>query len=322
MSIRISSAKARSSAKAFMLDVAAFARAVHGRFPENLILSHDLLEGGYARSRPGDRRRLDRRASRHLCHGGQPEAPLDQGRLAACRLVGPPRARARRQAEAEPALPARSGSSSTICAAAPAALVGMLVGVAVGPRTVVAVGVAGRGRTVRACAAVVGDRIRPQAEEWGWAVPRRADRQVGPASAVARAFLAFVCCPTMGFLPRRGSPLGSAHAVPRRGLMLWHLPSYGRPNARRGRRWGLLAEMWIGPALAVVLALVLGLVPCGRPTGRSPVRPTAMGGSPLAGWFISKPLRPVAAVEWGAAGVSLRGSRDARGAISPIFSSA
>ncbi len=31
-------------------DVAAFAQAVGGRFPENLILSHDLLESGYARS--------------------------------------------------------------------------------------------------------------------------------------------------------------------------------------------------------------------------------------------------------------------------------
>ena len=31
-------------------DVEAFSRAVHGRFPENLILSHDLLESGYARS--------------------------------------------------------------------------------------------------------------------------------------------------------------------------------------------------------------------------------------------------------------------------------
>ena len=31
-------------------DVDAFAQAVSGRFPENLILSHDLLESGYARS--------------------------------------------------------------------------------------------------------------------------------------------------------------------------------------------------------------------------------------------------------------------------------
>ena len=31
-------------------DVAAFSQAVNGRFPENLILSHDLLESGYARS--------------------------------------------------------------------------------------------------------------------------------------------------------------------------------------------------------------------------------------------------------------------------------
>jgi hypothetical protein len=31
-------------------DVDAFRQAVDGRFPENLILSHDLLESGYARS--------------------------------------------------------------------------------------------------------------------------------------------------------------------------------------------------------------------------------------------------------------------------------
>ncbi len=31
-------------------DVEAFSQAVQGRFPENLILSHDLIEGGYARS--------------------------------------------------------------------------------------------------------------------------------------------------------------------------------------------------------------------------------------------------------------------------------
>jgi len=41
--------KARSSARVFY-DVDAFERAVGGKFPENRILSHDLLEGGYARS--------------------------------------------------------------------------------------------------------------------------------------------------------------------------------------------------------------------------------------------------------------------------------
>ena len=31
-------------------DVDAFERATHGRFPENVLLSHDLLEGNYARA--------------------------------------------------------------------------------------------------------------------------------------------------------------------------------------------------------------------------------------------------------------------------------
>ncbi len=48
-STRISSAKARSWARA-STTCEAFSRAVAGRFPENLILSHDLLEGCYARS--------------------------------------------------------------------------------------------------------------------------------------------------------------------------------------------------------------------------------------------------------------------------------
>jgi len=49
MCTRIFSEKDRSSAKG-IYDVDAFRQAVDGRFPENLILSHDLLESGYARS--------------------------------------------------------------------------------------------------------------------------------------------------------------------------------------------------------------------------------------------------------------------------------
>ena len=34
-------------------DVDAFERATHGRFPENTLLSHDLIEGNYARAGAG-----------------------------------------------------------------------------------------------------------------------------------------------------------------------------------------------------------------------------------------------------------------------------
>ena len=68
-------------------DVDAFERALKGRFPENRILSHDLLEGCYARSGLGERRAALRGVSRPLQRRRQPAAPLDARRLAAARLA-------------------------------------------------------------------------------------------------------------------------------------------------------------------------------------------------------------------------------------------
>ena len=91
----------------------------------------------------------------------------------------------------------------------------------------------------------------------------------------------------------------------RRGLLLWHLPSYGRRNARRTPR-GFLPEMWIGPALAVVLAVVLVFVPAPGSADWPFVVPVLVLWlvSPLVGWWISRPLRPVGGeLERPAAGV-------------------
>ena len=71
-------------------DVDAFRQAVDGRFPENLILSHDLLESGYAR------------------RGGQPASPLDTRRLADCRLAAPERVRPARSGRRRDQAPAES----------------------------------------------------------------------------------------------------------------------------------------------------------------------------------------------------------------------
>jgi len=57
-------------------DVDAFDRAVGGRFPENRILSHDLLEGSYARSALV-RRAIVRGFSGALSRGRVPAASLD-----------------------------------------------------------------------------------------------------------------------------------------------------------------------------------------------------------------------------------------------------
>ena len=60
-------------------DVDAFERALKGRFPENRILSHDLLEGCYARAGSAERRRAVRGVSRALQRRCRPPAALDPG---------------------------------------------------------------------------------------------------------------------------------------------------------------------------------------------------------------------------------------------------
>jgi hypothetical protein len=108
-------------------DVDAFRQAVDGRFPENLILSHDLLESGYARSALVTDVDLIEEHPASYTHRGQPAPSLDTRRLAAGRLAaaaraGPPARMAhgsKPKAAAEPALGVcRCGSFSTTCGAA------------------------------------------------------------------------------------------------------------------------------------------------------------------------------------------------------------
>jgi cyclic beta-1,2-glucan synthetase len=62
-------------------DVDAFERATHGRFTENELLSHDLIEGAFARGSRDGHRAL-RRLSNALPDVHAPEASLDSRRLA------------------------------------------------------------------------------------------------------------------------------------------------------------------------------------------------------------------------------------------------
>ena len=115
--------------------------------------------------------------------------------------------------------------------------------------------------------------------EWGWAV-HIALTGKSALRPLTRAFLALVLLPYDGLVYLDAIVRSGVRMLfTRRGLMLWHLPSYGRRNARRTPE-GFLAEMWIGPALAVVLALVLASCRrCDRPAGRSPCRCCCYG------WF-------------------------------------
>ena len=99
-------------------DVDAFERATHGRFPENTLLSHDLIEGSYARAGLAtDVDRL-RRLPDALPHLHPPQAPLDPGRLAAAAVADARGCRAPTAPSPTGCRCSRAGRSSTTCAAA------------------------------------------------------------------------------------------------------------------------------------------------------------------------------------------------------------
>ena len=103
-------------------DVRIFHRLLGGRFPDALLLSHDLVEGAYVRVGLATDIELFDQFPSQLPGLRRPPAPLDPGRLADGRLV---HARAspagRRAADAgcrNPSRPSTAGRSSTTCAAA------------------------------------------------------------------------------------------------------------------------------------------------------------------------------------------------------------
>jgi hypothetical protein len=101
-------------------DVDALRRAIGGRFPENRVLSHDLLEGAHARAGLVRRRRARRGLPVHVLRRDQPPPPLDPRRLADRALALARRARgpAVRPGPTTPSRGCRSGRCSTTCAAA------------------------------------------------------------------------------------------------------------------------------------------------------------------------------------------------------------
>ena len=99
-------------------DVDAFEQATHGRFPENTLLSHDLIEGSYARAGlVTDIIVYDDYPARYLTlHPAQ--APLDPRRLAAAALAHARGCRDRTAPSPTGSRCSRAGRSSTTCAAA------------------------------------------------------------------------------------------------------------------------------------------------------------------------------------------------------------
>ena len=280
-------------------DVEAFSQAVHGRFPENLILSHDLLEGGYARSAlvtdvdlieehpisyamEASRRHRWARGDWQLAGWLLPRVPGPDGK--------------RRPNPLSP-LSVWKLFDNLRRSLVPAALVALLLGGWLwgpSPSWVWELLVAGALFLPPLLAAAIEFVRKPEEREWPLHLVLTGKSAVRP---LARALLTLVLLPYdalvyLDAILRSGVKM----LFTRRGLLLWHMPSYGRRNARRTAP-GFLLEMWIAPVLAVALAVLLIFVPNTRLADWPFVIPVLVLWlvSPVVGWWISRPLRRSAA---------------------------
>ena len=278
-------------------DVDAFRQAVDGRFPENLILSHDLLESGYARSAlvtdvvlieehpasyaiEASRRHRWIRGDWQLAGWLLPHVPGSPGSNGS---------RAQRQPNPLSALSVWKIFDNLRRSLVPPALLALLAGGWLfGPGsawfwTLLVAGVV----FLPALLGAVIELIRkPEDRDWLVHVILTGKSAGRP---IVLALLALVLLP-YDTLICLDAILRSAVRMQftRRGLLLWQLRSYASRNARRTLA-DFFMEMWIAPVVAVVLAFVLWQIRSTEWFFWAPVLLLWLV-SPMVGWWISRPL--------------------------------
>ena len=280
-------------------DVDAFRQAVDGRFPENLILSHDLLESGYARSAlVTDVELIEEHPASYATEASRRHRWIRGD----WQLAGWLMPRVPAPAQAEQTGRVRNPLSALSwwklfdnlrrSLVAPAWLVVLVVGWWWGPGPVwvwTMLVLAAVFVPVLVSAAVDFAR-KPSERDWAVHLSLTADAAVRPFTL---AVLALVFLPYDALL-HLGAILNSAGRMlfTRRGLLLWQLPAYVRRNARR-TLGEFFVEMAIAPATALALAAVLVQTGATAPVwfAAAPVLLLWLV-APVVGWWISKPLRP------------------------------
>ncbi|MDO8207663.1 MAG: glucoamylase family protein [Gallionella sp.] len=285
-------------------DVDAFRKAVDGRFPENLILSHDLLESGYARSALVTDVDLieDHPASyvieasrRHRwIRGDWQLASWLLWRVPGPEFEGPPGStgsKTRRQANPLTALLMWKIFDNLRRSLVPPALLALLaVGWLSGTGPVwfwplLVIGV----MLLPSLLGTVIEFIRKPAErDWLVHLKLTGDSVIRP---VLLALLTLTLLPydtliCLDAFVRSGVRM----LFTRRGLLLWQLPSYANRNARRSLT-DFFIEMWVAPVFTVLLGLALAIT---RPDEMLFCAPVLLLWllSPVVGWWISRPLLP------------------------------
>jgi len=272
-------------------DVDAFRSSTAGRFPENLILSHDLVESGYARSALATDIELyeDHPASfaaemsrRHRWIRGDwqiagwllPLVPGPDGKARATNLSALTRWKILdnlRRSLVPPSLLLVLASGWTTAHAPAGALTLFVLALLAGPSL---------------CAALLEMVRKPRERPWSL--------HLGIATRSLARQLASVGL-SLATLPYRagihaGAILGSGVRMlfTRRGLLLWHTPAYAKRNAA-ATFVDFLRETWLAPACgAAGMALLALRLPAELVVGAPVLAAWLL--APLVCWWISKPV--------------------------------
>jgi len=277
-------------------DVDAFRQAVDGRFPENLILSHDLLESGYARSAlVTDVDLIEEHPASYAIEASRRHRWIrGDWQLAGWLLpwvpgpTGPNGSKPKRLPNPLSALSMWKLFDNLRRSLVVPALLALLAGgwlLAPGPVWVWTLLVVTVVCLPTLLSAVI-ELIR-KPEERDWLVhlsltSRSASRPIMLA-LLTLAFLPYDTLISLGAILRSGARM----LFTRRGLLLWQLPAYARRNTSRTLA-EFFREMWIAPVLAVALGVALAMAGTTWLTA-APILLLWLV-SPIVGWWISQPL--------------------------------
>ncbi len=275
-------------------DVDAFRQAVDGRFPENLILSHDLLESGYARSAlvtdvdlieehpssyaiEASRRHRWIRGDWQLAGWLLPHVPGPSGSNGS---------KTKRQPNPLSVLSIWKIFDNLRRSLVPPSLLALLVGgwlLAPGTWTLLVVGIVFLPTLIGS----VVELIRKPAER-DWLVHLILTGKDG-GRPIALALLSLVLLPYDTLICLDAILRSRVRMLyTRRGLLLWQLRAYARRNARR-TLVDFFVEMWIAPALSLSLLWMLWLTHAVQWFFWVPMLLLWLV-SPVVGWWISLPL--------------------------------
>ncbi|MDD5705808.1 MAG: glucoamylase family protein, partial [Kiritimatiellae bacterium] len=273
-------------------DVDAFRQALDGRFPENLILSHDLLESCYARSGLlGCVEVYEDTPASYLGEINRQHRWM-RGDWQIARWLGPlPPVNKDRHGRQPISLLSQWKILDNLRRSlfAPALLALLIAGWTVGPVAAAAwtifafasVGLTSILRSITLLLRKPRERgLRLHLRTWSLAVLRHCAQPL-----FELCVLPYETTIAVGAFGR------SALRLPftRRGLLIWHLAQYRRREAR-STLGGFVVEMWFAPAWAL---LSIALTTCLRAAALPDVLPLAALWllAPASAWWISRPIR-------------------------------